>query len=76
MKPKRDKLPITRRALSQRINRKLAKDNQRLVSNNFTAHLIDIKKASVLENAVDLEALGKKLGVLKPYETLEQGDQE
>jgi hypothetical protein len=77
MKSKPDKLPVTKRALSQRINRKLSKAQQCLVFNNLTAqlHLIDIQSQSVVERGVDLEALGYKLGVLKRYETLvREGD--
>jgi predicted metal-dependent HD superfamily phosphohydrolase len=77
MKPtKTDKLPVTKRALSQRINRKLTKAQQRLVFNNLTAqlHLIDIQSETIIENGIDLAVLGAKLGVFHKYETLVEGE--
>ena len=61
MKPtKADKLPITKRALAQRINRKLANKDRRLVFDRSSEqlHLVDLKTLSVVLRSVDLEALG------------------
>ena len=71
-------VPVTLRALTQRINRKLATEGQKLlaargetqkaeVGNHF---IIDTEKNVVVAKNVDLEKLGKKLGVIKPFETL------
>ena len=78
MKPKSDKLPITKRALAQRINRKLANDNKRLVFDRSTEqlHLIDLKTLSVVLRSVNLAELGAKLDVIKGWEMLvDQGEQ-
>jgi hypothetical protein len=72
MKSESDKLPVSRRALLTRINRKLAKDNKRLVFDRTTEqlHLIDLKTLSVVLRSVDLAALGAKLDVIKGWETV------
>jgi hypothetical protein len=82
---KATKVPITMRALTQRINRKLAADSdsgnwvgKRLrasrgegeISNLGGFYLLDSSKGAVVDDHVDPEKLGRKLGVLKPWERL------
>ena len=81
-KPKPDterKVMITERALVQRINRTLAKDDERLKKVKAGSRMdaeygpyyrLDYRMNAVVEPGVDIESLGRKLGVLKPYEAL------
>lgn len=72
----RPKLPITLRALLQRIDRALAKKDQCLkktlseqaVCELGEYYIFDRNKMVALKDHVDPEALGKELGVLNPYE--------
>lgn len=72
------KVPVTTRALVQRINRALAKDEEQLrkarTAQTAAAvgdfYVVDLRRNVVAYQHVDLEALGRKLGVLQPYETL------
>lgn len=69
-------VPISERALVQRINRALAKDGETLrkARSAQTAasvgeyFILDTTKNSVARTDVDLVALGRKLKVLAPYE--------
>lgn len=81
MKTKQHFVPITRRALVQRIGRALEKRGERLKANlrpglapDIGTHFtVDIDKKSVVQTHLDdLEALGRKLGVLNPYERVEK----
>ena len=72
-------VPVTRRALFQRLSRALAKKSERLIANRRPGpvpdignyYTVDTKKNSVARTDVDLEEIGRELGVLKPYERLE-----
>jgi hypothetical protein len=71
------KVPITSRALIQRINRKLAPDQETLktargaLQNEVGEHyVLDLFHNRVTTKDVNLETLGRKLGVLKPWEVL------
>ena len=75
---KQDKIVINARALIARINRKLAPD-QVLQSNGRSGRLtvemgahyvLDLKAKRVMQKHVDIATLGKKLGVMKPWEEL------
>lgn len=75
--PKQVKVPISERALKQRINRALAADGQALRAARGAASaelgeyfIFDIHRDTVKSTHQDLEVLGKKLGVLKAYESL------
>jgi hypothetical protein len=74
-KQKDQKVPITKRALVQRINRHLRKRNEALRGkrgpNTGEYYLVDFKRNTLIEDAVAVETLGRELGVLKPYERLE-----
>ena len=72
------KIPVSERALVARINRKLAHDGEKLYkSRTMWANLmvgdhyiLDVERNFTSGQPVDLKSLGKKLGVLKPYERL------
>jgi len=69
---------VTMRALVQRINRQLAKDEEVLKGTRGARarqdlgdfYRLDWNHNRVLETDVDPEGLGRKLGVLRPYERL------
>lgn len=74
------KVPITMRALTQRINRKLAEDDEQLkkagsaksrqeVGDYF---IINVRLNAVVRLDVDPEALGHKLGVLREWESVQE----
>jgi len=73
------KVPVGMRALTQRINRALAKDGQKLVtsrsnmekSNFGNWYIVDISTNAVDAYHCELETLAKECGVLKPYEVFE-----
>lgn len=69
-------VPVSLRALTQRINRKLASERQRLVVGRGK-HELDLfgdyyvrGERGVILVQVDVEALGRKLGALKPWQRL------
>jgi hypothetical protein len=74
-------VPVSKRALIQRINRSLKKDDEALktargpqasstIGDFFIVSLDPHHWNAVLHKDVDIEHLGRKLGVLKPYERL------
>jgi hypothetical protein len=66
------KKTITMRALTQRLNRALAKKGQKLEGDKSGAYsLIDVKKSSVIAESADLNKLAEELNVLKPWEHVE-----
>jgi hypothetical protein len=78
MPKKVQKVPVSMRALIQRINRKLAKDYQRVgrkrggtwYQSNETQEyfLLDVYQNRVLDTDLDPEWFGRKIGVLQPWE--------
>ncbi len=78
MKKKPQHVPVTRRALFQRINRVLAKENRCLKANRSERafpdlgwlYTVDMNRNVVVSSHHDLGELGKELGALKPYEKL------
>ncbi len=69
-------MPVTVRALVQRINRVLASEGKRLRGKRGRsggAYYL-VSGSRVTQSAVNLEALGRKLGVLYKWETLERGE--
>jgi hypothetical protein len=71
------KVPVTKRALVQRLNRRLRAYGQVLKGTRGRAHhqhprwlLVDVRHNRLLDSEVDLGALGEHLGALLPYETL------
>jgi hypothetical protein len=73
------KAPVSRRALIQRLNRKLVKDGLSLkkTSGKQAKHdlgeyfVLDWKRNLAVELHVDLEKLGRKHGVLEAWERME-----
>jgi hypothetical protein len=72
-----DKISLTRSAVIQRINRKLSANNERLrVTRNDERLLREVGQfyitgsEGVNRRNVDLEALARKLDVLRPWETI------
>ena len=69
---KRSKVSIGKRALVLRIRRRLLSHKQTIVADFHGAYRrIDLAHNVVLEEGVDLAALAKELGVLKPWEEME-----
>jgi hypothetical protein len=74
------KVPVTTRALIQRINRRLAREDEqlrasrgwRLESNVGRYYVLDLTRNVVTRIHVDIEALGRKLTVLRAWERLMQ----
>ena len=95
------RIPVSRRALTQRVNRVLAKNGECLrtyspsrlprltmytaseadarkvegdptYTDQYTLFIVDPVRGEVVQNHLDLEELGRALGVLKPYESLEK----
>jgi hypothetical protein len=75
---KQTKVPVTKRALVQRINRKLLERHEQLLTargENARAELGDFyivgtHAGGVTDKHVEPEKLGRELGALKPYEVL------
>jgi hypothetical protein len=74
---KRAKVEVSLRALTQRINRRLAADDQvlkaargRRMQAAGDYYIVSVRQGAVIARNVDLETLGRKLGVLKEWETL------
>jgi hypothetical protein len=74
-----DKTPVGERALHRRINRKLAKQHEavrscrartRAYNHLGRYHLLDIHRNQVLDSHIDIQTLGRKLGVMGEEETL------
>ena len=69
-------IPVTERALIQRINRKLRKDAEimkvargaRAESNLGRYYTIDLHRNYLLHDHLDLETVGRELGVLAEFE--------
>lgn len=72
------RVPVTMRALVQRINRALRADDEQLKkyrggrwqSDLGDWYRLDFNRNRIMERHVDPEALGRKLGVLRDYERL------
>ena len=77
---KREKVPVTMRALVARINRKLVADDEVLkISRGMRTKLdcgeywiLNFNRNWVARKDVDPEELGRKLGVLKPWEEVQE----
>jgi hypothetical protein len=83
MKKKQHLVPITHRALFQRVNRVLTKKGNRLRtyrggrggrwwSDLGNLYIIDVNRNTIVRGHCDLEKLGKELGVLAAYERLDE----
>lgn len=69
-------VPVTMRALIQRINRALLKNDEKLKATRGGRmqtdygdyYTLDFRLNAVIRGDVDPEELGRELGVLRPYE--------
>lgn len=81
-KAQQQKVPVTERALVQRINRAVHDDDlmlrkprsERVRITLGTYYLVDWRRNFVTDKDVDLEAYGRELGVLNDWETLAEED--
>ncbi len=70
------KMPVSERAIIQRINRKLKPDleavkvarSERMRLDVGQFYVIDYRMNAIIHHDVDLEQWGRDLGVLKPWE--------
>jgi len=80
MKTNGKKVPISERALTQRINRKLQQQNnpEKLIAARGTTareqlghyYTVETNTSAVARSHVDLEKLASKLGVIQPWEEM------
>jgi hypothetical protein len=77
MKKQDKKVPVTFRAVYQRVNRALAKEGEGLRANRGARnrdtgefYIVGFNRNAVLATHVDVEALARDLDVLKPWETV------
>lgn len=79
-KQRSTRVKITERALFQRINRRLKQDNEQLRTARSTSveqsvgqyFIVDLNRNAITTQYVDLEKLGRELGVIQPWEELEK----
>jgi hypothetical protein len=68
-------IAISRRALSQRIKRLLAKTGEALMvgrgQNAGSLYVVDGRGNFVVKGDLDIEDLGRELGALRPFERLD-----
>ena len=75
----KQKVAVSERAIFQRINRKLHQDGEMLKTSRSERveqqvgryYVVDIRRNFIARRDVDLIALGRELGVLKPWEAVE-----
>jgi hypothetical protein len=82
MKDKKLKVAVSKRALVQRINRKLAHQDKKLKAGTertwsttgdyFIVSLVPSHGNFIVGMNIDIEELGEELGVLQPWEKLEE----
>jgi hypothetical protein len=68
--PREEAVPITLRALRQRVERRLRQTGRRLVVRRSGCYVIEGQR--VVESGVDPVALGRTLGVIQPWEQMAQ----
>jgi hypothetical protein len=69
---KQKTIPISHRALTQRINRALDKQVRQLRKRKDGYFVVDWNKGVIVKDRVNLEQYGRELGVLNPFETLQR----
>ena len=80
MVTKKMTVPVTARALVQRINRKLAADDERLCATRGERarliigdyHVLNVRRNVVVNTHVDIKELGRELGALRLWERMEE----
>jgi len=85
--PKAHRAPVTERALMQRLNRALAKEGRLLRTQRSVDYrgrrlyrspelgrffVVDVNRSIVVDKKVDLEELGRELGVLNAWEDVSE----
>jgi hypothetical protein len=73
------KSPVSARALTQRINRKLAKEGKKLfksrghgaINNLGEHHIVELNRNMIDDSHVNIESLGRELKVLAEWEILQ-----
>ncbi|RJP38992.1 MAG: hypothetical protein C4548_12490 [Desulfobacteraceae bacterium] len=78
MAEKNNKIPVSIRALTQRINRKLNKNGEKLFKSRRTDlknlgeyHVVDLNEKVVKNFDVNIEMLGREIAALAEWEVLE-----
>jgi hypothetical protein len=79
-----DKVAVSRRAVVQRVNRKLASQGQRMVAARServrqelgSYYVIDLNSNTVVWKRFDLAAYAQKLGALKTWERVEDDEKQ
>ena len=73
------KVPVTEKALYQRINRKLRQRDEVLKRSRASTELdlgkyfvVDLHRNAVTSHHIDIEDFGKQIGVLADWESLQQ----
>jgi hypothetical protein len=75
---KQSKTPVSRRALIQRLQRKLRHEGEMLVATRSGRwrnelgdyHVVNVRRNAVVAQHVDPEALARKIGALKEWEKM------
>jgi hypothetical protein len=71
------KIPLTKRALIQRINRKLRRQDERLCSCRRASrawrelgdyYIVDTHRNMIRDTGIDVEKYAKQIGALQPFE--------
>ena len=72
---KKQFIPVTKRALIQRINRLLAKTGEALMIGRGrhagSCYVVDVAGNFIVSGDRDIEDLGRELGALRPFERLD-----
>jgi hypothetical protein len=75
---KKTTVPVTEKALYQRINRKLRDDGETLKRARGAAwttlgeyYVVNLERNYVSQHHVDLEEYGRELGALQPFESVQ-----
>lgn len=78
MATKENKIPVSIRALTQRINRKLNKNGEKLFKSRRTDldnlgeyHVVDLNQKIVKNFDVNIELFGREINALAEWEVLE-----
>jgi len=73
------KVKLSQRAVIQRINRKLAKQDQKLNTSRMKSagihdmgryYIVDTYRNAVVDSQINLETMGRKLGAIAEYEEI------
>jgi len=67
------KIPVSLRAVTQRVNRALAKEGQKFMKsrNGDDWYIVDTNRNTVVASGCSIEIVAREVGALKPYEEIE-----